>query len=105
MPDKQAISLEELLNHPRVKQVTDDINAESLERRKYLPPVCEAFSYPYTVLQETDQYRFELDKEAEKQLPNIIGNKVQLIKGQDSVDEAVARRLDGGALEIELRHV
>jgi pyrophosphate--fructose-6-phosphate 1-phosphotransferase len=92
MPEKQAINLEELLNHPRVKKVTDDVNAELLERRKYAPPACEVFSHPYTVLQDTARYRFELDKEAERQLPDIIGNKVQLIKGQDSVDDAVARQ-------------
>ena len=92
MPQKEAISLEDLLNHPRVRQVTNDVNAELLERRKYEPPLCEAFSFPFTVLQDTDHYRFELDKEAENQLPNIIGNKVQLIKGQESVDDAVARR-------------
>ncbi|MBT8331820.1 MAG: 6-phosphofructokinase, partial [Deltaproteobacteria bacterium] len=92
MPEKQAINLEELLNHPRVKKVTDDVNAELIERRKYAPPACEVFSHPYTVLQDKDRYRFELDKEAERQLPDIIGNKVQLIKGKDSVDDAVARR-------------
>jgi pyrophosphate--fructose-6-phosphate 1-phosphotransferase len=90
MPQDKAISLEKILNHPQVKKVTDDINAELLERRKYSPPQCDVFSYPYTVLEETDQYRFELDKEAVKQLPDIIKNDVQLIRGRDSVDDAVA---------------
>ena len=92
MPKNKAINLEEILNHPRVKRVTDDVNAEILERRKYSPPQCDVFSNSYTVLEETDRYRFELDKEAEKQLPDIINNRVQLIKGQDSVDDAVARQ-------------
>ena len=92
MPENKAINLEEILNHPRVKRVTDDVNAEILERRKYSPPQCDVFSNSYTVLEETDRYRFELDKEAEKQLPDIINNRVQLIKGQDSVDDAVARQ-------------
>ena len=92
MPGKEAISLEEILNHPTVKKATDDINAESLERRSYSPPQCEVFSHPYTILQETDRYRFELDRQAEKLLPDIIANKVQLIEGKDSVDDEVARQ-------------
>ena len=92
MPTDKAVNLEKILNHPQVKKVTDDVNAEMLERRKYASPKCDAFSSRYTVLQETDHYRFELDKEAERQLPDIINNKVQLVKGQESVDEAVARQ-------------
>ena len=90
MPGKEKINLEAILNHPQVKRATDDINPESLERREYRPPQCEVFSKAYTVLRATDDYRFELDKEAKKQLPNIIGHMVQLIEGQDSVDDATA---------------
>ena len=53
MPGQENINLSEILNHPQVRKVTDDI-------------------------------RFELEKEAEKQLPNIIGNRVQLVQGQDA---------------------
>ena len=91
MPENETLNLEKILNHPQVKKVTDDVNAEMLERRKYSAPQCDVFSSNYNVLQETDQDRFELDKEAEKQLPDIINNKVQLIKGQDAVDDAAAR--------------
>ena len=92
MADHSTLSLEELLNHPQVEKVAGDINAELVERRSYSPPRCEVFSHQYTVLQETDRYRFELDREAEKQLPDIISNKVQLIRGLESVDDAIARQ-------------
>ncbi len=92
MPRNQAISLQDILNHPQVKKVTEDVNAELIERMKYKPPRCEVFAHPYTVLAETDQYRFDLDPEAEKQLPNIIGNRVQLVRGRDAVDDALARQ-------------
>ena len=92
MPGKEAISLKKILNHPTVKKAIDDINAESLERRSYAPLQCEVFSHPYTVLRETDRYRFELDRQAEKLLPDIIANKVQLIEGKDSVADEVARQ-------------
>ena len=90
MSDNQVTKMDEILNHPRVKKVTDDINEELHKRRKYSPPQCDVFSNPYTILEETDQYRFELDHEAEKQLPNIINNRVQLIKGKEAVDDDVA---------------
>jgi pyrophosphate--fructose-6-phosphate 1-phosphotransferase len=94
MPENKAINLEEILDHPRVKKVTGDDNAEMLERRNYSPPQCDVFSNSYTVLEATDRYRFELDKEAEKQLPDMINNRVQLIKGRESVDDALARQYD-----------
>ena len=92
MPQNKVLNLEEILNHPQVKKVTDDVNAEMHERRKYQPPQCAVFSNSFTVLEETDQYRFELDREAVKQLPDIIHNRVQLIKGRDAVEDAVARQ-------------
>jgi len=94
MPENKAINLEDILNHPQVKKVTDDVNPEIFERRNYTPPKCDVFSNSYTVLAETDRYRFELDKEAEKQLPDIINNRVQFIKGRDSVDDNFARQYD-----------
>ena len=92
MPGQDSIKLEEILNHPQVRKATDDINPELRERREYRPPQCEVFSKPYTLLRETDAYRFELDKEAEKQLPNIIGNKVQLIEGKDRLEGDASRQ-------------
>jgi len=92
MPENKAINLEDILNHPQVKKVTDDVNPEIFERRHYSPPKCEVFSNSYTILAETDRYRFELDKEAVKQLPDIINNRVQTIEGRDTVDDAFARQ-------------
>ena len=86
----QHINLKDILNHPQVRKATDDVNKELLDRRKYSPPKCDVFSQPYTALRHVDTYRFELDKEAEKQLPNIIGNSVQLVEGRDSLDDDIA---------------
>ncbi|MGD8293273.1 MAG: 6-phosphofructokinase [Desulfobacterales bacterium] len=91
MPGKAASNFEEILNHPKVKSAINDVNAEVLERRAYSPLQCEAFSHPYTVLYETDRYQFELDRQAEKLLPDIIGNQVQLVKGKDALADDLAR--------------
>ena len=90
MSGKNSVNLEKILKHPQVKKAIDDINPELRERREYRPPQCEVFTAPFTILRETDDYRFELDREAEKQLPNIIGNKVQFIEGRDTVDDNTA---------------
>jgi len=93
MPGKKAskLKLQDVLKHPVVRRVTDDTNPELLERRNYLPPVCKAFSQKYTVLKETDRFKFTVDNEAQKKLPNIIINKVQKIQGIKTADAAFAR--------------
>jgi pyrophosphate--fructose-6-phosphate 1-phosphotransferase len=91
MSAKEASNMEEILNHPKVKSAIDDVNAEVLERRAYSPLQCEVFSHPYTILQETDRYQFELDRQAEKLLPDIIGNRVQLVEGKDVLADDLAR--------------
>jgi pyrophosphate--fructose-6-phosphate 1-phosphotransferase len=92
MPTKQPVSLEDLLNHPKVQKATANTNAEQEERRKYAPPPCQVFSHRFTKLTAADQYRFEIDKEAQKQLPNIIDNNVQVVTGLDSADDAFIQK-------------
>jgi pyrophosphate--fructose-6-phosphate 1-phosphotransferase len=81
MTGQDELNINKLLKNPVVLSVTDDTNPELLERRQYSPPVCKAFSRKFTILKETDQFKFTVDKEAQKQLPNIIDNKVQKIEG------------------------
>ena len=92
MPGKKTAKMEikGLLQHPVVLKVTDDTNPELLERRQYEPPICEAFSREFTILKETDQFNFTVDKEARKQLPNIINNSVQKIEGLKAADASFA---------------
>ena len=87
MSPKKALKLADILKHPKVLKTTDDISAELLERRRYSPPACTAFSKKYTLLKETNRFKFTVHKEAEKQLPHIIGNKVQKIVGLKTAAE------------------
>jgi len=93
MPGKKPIKkqMKDLAQHPVVLRVTDDTNPELIERRQYSPPVCSAFSREYTILKETDEFKFTVDKEAQKQLPNIIGNKVQKIESLKTADAPFAK--------------
>ena len=92
MPGKKTAKMEinDVLKHPVVRKVTDDTNPELLERRQYSPPVCNVFSREFTILKETDRFKFSVDKEAQKQLPNIIDNKVQKIEGLKKADASFA---------------
>ncbi len=81
MSAKETLRLEEILNHPEVKKLTSPINREVIERCEYVPPKCAVFANPYTLLTEDRRYRFEIDKESRKQLPDIIDNKVQAVSG------------------------
>ena len=88
MSSKKAPKLKDILKHPKVQEITDNTNAELLERRQYSPPRCSALAKKYTLLIDADQYKFTVDKAAQKQLPHIIGNKVQKIVGLKTADES-----------------
>jgi pyrophosphate--fructose-6-phosphate 1-phosphotransferase len=88
MSGKKPIPMPELLKHPKVLKATEDVNAELLERRQYSPPVCKALSKKYSRLQPTDEFHFTMDKEAQKQLPDIIHNTVVKIQGLSTADAA-----------------
>jgi len=92
MSGEEKISIEDLLKNPEVQKVTSNVNQELINRRKYSTPKCDVFSNPYTDLKDNDSFVFDIDKEAEKQLPSIINNKVQNILGVASLDESFKER-------------
>ena len=92
MSGKKAIHMDDILNHPTVQRVTDNINAELMERRNYSPPACDVLGRKYTVLKETDRYKFTLDQEVGRQLPDLIDNKVQIIGGLDKANQSFVQQ-------------
>jgi len=92
MAKAKSVSFQEILRNPMVQGVIDPINPELTRRRAFQPPVCKVFSSAYTVLEETDRYRFTIDKEAKRQLPNIIGNKVQIVQGRSKLPKDASQR-------------
>ncbi len=88
MKDKVPISIEDLLKNPEVKKATSNINKDLVERRENIPPKCNVFTSSYTILKDNDHFKFSIDREAGKQLPGIIDNKVQSIVGLDSPEES-----------------
>ncbi|MFO7971832.1 MAG: 6-phosphofructokinase [Desulfobacterales bacterium] len=92
MKNKDLISIEELLKNPEVKKAAGNVNQEMIERRKYIPPKCDVFTSSYTMLKDNDDFKFSIDREARKQLPDIINNKVQSIVGLESPEESFKQR-------------
>jgi len=92
MPGEEKISIEDLLKNPEVQKVTSNVNQELINRRKYSTPKCDVFSNPYTGLKDNDRFVIDIDKEAGRQLPSIINNKVQNILGVASLDESFKER-------------
>ena len=92
MKDKDIISIEDLLKNPEVEKAASHINQELIERRKYSPPKCDVFTSSYTMLKDNDDFKFSIDGEARKQLPDIINNKVKSIVGLESPEESVKQR-------------
>jgi pyrophosphate--fructose-6-phosphate 1-phosphotransferase len=89
MPEKRGVTAEELLGTAEVKEAVGSVSRELVERRRSQPAVCAVFSHPFTFLKAHRGYLFDIDREARKQLPDIIDNEVQTIVGRDSADEAV----------------
>lgn len=92
MARQTATNLQEILDCPTVKKALGNVSRELVERRAFQPAVCSVFSHPYTVLEDTDAYCFTVDKEAERKLPSIIGNKVQIVRGKGKVGKDVRER-------------
>jgi len=68
MEEKAPARFEDLLKNPEVQKIISNINPELVERRAYQPSRCEVFQNRYTVLKDTDRYRFDIDGEARRQL-------------------------------------
>jgi pyrophosphate--fructose-6-phosphate 1-phosphotransferase len=91
MSGKESISIEDFIKLPEIQKVISPVNQGLIERNSFVPDICEVFSSPYTALKETDEFAFFIDKEAKKQLPRIIDNKVQRVVGVESPDQASAK--------------
>lgn len=80
MPDP-AVTFSQFLERSEVQMITRNENADFIRRRQTIPPQCQVFSSPCTTLLENTAYQFEIDGESRRQLPDIIGNRVQTIQG------------------------
>ena len=86
MAEQRKLNESALLRHSDIQEVIRADNEVLRERRSSKPEICRVFSASYTGLKTDLRYRFEVDREAHKQLPDIINNSVQAIVNVDSPD-------------------
>jgi pyrophosphate--fructose-6-phosphate 1-phosphotransferase len=84
---KNRVDLDKLLINPEIQNAVSNSSAVRLARSAYQPELCDIFNNPYAIVESVDDYRFDINPEARRQLPNIINNKVQVIKGRASLDD------------------
>jgi pyrophosphate--fructose-6-phosphate 1-phosphotransferase len=84
---KDGVDLDKLLRKSEVQKTVSSTSTMSRVRNAYQPALCDVFNDPYTVIETLNDYRFEINPEAQRLLPSIINNKVQVIKGRASLDD------------------
>lgn len=88
MAGSQVKPLDVLLNHPKTTHVTADVNTETIERRSFSPQKIKIFSTRFTTLKDAPEFRFTVNHEAQKVLPDIVNNHVQcIVPGDDGSSE------------------
>lgn len=93
MQSKENIDFAHLIEkNTAIQQAVSSISCELIARRENKPAVCNMFLNEFTKTDETDDYKFDIHIEARKRLPDIIGNKVQIVKGISSVDESFRKK-------------
>ena len=74
-------------NRADIQRVVNSINPDLQERKENLPEACPVFTFPYTVLRGDTIHRFSVNREARKQLPDLIDNEVQVVSGEASLED------------------
>lgn len=85
MSEKTLVSLDELLSNDCVQQLIGDDSLDAMERRAYIPPLCEVFQHGPTALEPQNQYRFNIDRAAREQLPHLMENRVEKVVSASGV--------------------
>ncbi len=89
---KNYENMEKIFDIPEIKQELSDMGPGSKERNAFNPPLCQVFSHEFTLLEDDESYEFSIDKEAKKQLPDIIKNPVKKIIGTDLLEKEAEKR-------------
>ncbi|MFO8084276.1 MAG: 6-phosphofructokinase [Desulfobacterales bacterium] len=86
MQGRELFYTKDILNLPVIAEATADTSVEVINRKSFAPQQCAVFENPYTFLEDTDRFEFKSHPEARRQLPDIIDNKVQIIRSMQFAD-------------------
>lgn len=88
MSQTTPVQISALLENAGIQRATSSISEPVIGRCAYQPCVCKAFQGNYTNVITNDAFRFDIDPEAKRQLPDIIKNSVQSVVSEKEPDEA-----------------
>ncbi|MGD9364600.1 MAG: 6-phosphofructokinase [Desulfobacteraceae bacterium] len=90
MPERSDIDVQTLLDNDKIQEIISSTSQVMQARRSYKPAICEVFKGNASTLRIKEDCRFEVDPEAQKELPRIINNKVQVVV-QDKGSKAYSK--------------
>jgi diphosphate-dependent phosphofructokinase len=79
-----------LLKSPDIRRATSPDSESVTSRRSYQPRVCSALHGKYTRVKPMADFRFDIDPEVRRQLPDIISTKVHAVTVERNPDEDFA---------------
>jgi len=88
---RTPVDVRTLLEDPDIQRVTSPVSEPLKGRCTYQPPVCNVFRGQCTNMADVAHFRFDVDPEARRQLPDIIDTQVQAIYAADDPDDAFVR--------------
>jgi pyrophosphate--fructose-6-phosphate 1-phosphotransferase len=90
VPERSDIDVQTLLDNDKIQEIISSTSQVMQARRSYKPAICEVFKGNASTLRIKEDCRFEVDPEAQKELPRIINNKVQVVV-QDKGSKAYSK--------------
>jgi diphosphate-dependent phosphofructokinase len=85
------VDIRSLLDNIETQRATSPISESVKDRLAYQPPTCRVFQDKFTRLSTAEAFRFEIDPESRRELPDIIDNQVQTIVAEPDPDTAVVQ--------------
>ncbi len=79
--------VKQFLEKKSTRAATGSVSPEEEARRDFVPERCDAFTGSYTAVHNVAGFTFTIDREAERQLPDIIENMVQQVYREDHPGE------------------
>jgi pyrophosphate--fructose-6-phosphate 1-phosphotransferase len=92
VPQGNNAALTALLQNDDIRKVISSTSEVMQARRLYKPPICKVFSGDETALVENDQFRFDTDPAAKRELGHIIDNPVQSVVAADGQEASALFR-------------
>jgi pyrophosphate--fructose-6-phosphate 1-phosphotransferase len=92
VPQGNNAGLTALLQNDDIRKVISSTSEVMQARRLYKPPICKVFSGDETALVENDQFRFDTDPAAKRELGHIIDNPVQSVVAADGQEASALFR-------------